>query len=114
MKRTRIRPVSPKKKTRTGKLGIVRLVGADLEALRRSCFERDRYICQECGAYVEWDDDPLYEGDGGRTPVGHMAHIRTKRNNGDTLDNVRTLCPKCHALEHAGGKPVPAKDRREQ
>jgi 5-methylcytosine-specific restriction endonuclease McrA len=100
------------KKSRVGKVGIVRLYGKDLEKLRRECFERDNYTCVECGTYVEWSDNELYRGYKWRTPVGHMAHIRTKRNNGDTLDNVRTLCAECHQKEHnAGGKPVPGKKR---
>ena len=113
-RKTALKPVSPKKRSRVGKVtGTVRLEGKDLEDLRRACFERDNYTCQECGLYVEWDDDELYRNQRGRTPVGEMAHIHAKRNGGDTLDNVRTLCPACHHKEHQYGpsrqKPCPAK-----
>lgn len=112
-----LKPVSDKRRLRSGKvgkMGIVRLYGPDLEALRRECFERDGYQCQyelrredlpeygmvrifRCWQKVTWE-------------TGEMAHIRTKRNNGDTLDNVRTLCPTCHHREH-NPKVVPAKDK---
>lgn len=100
----------PKKGSRVGKLGIVRLVGKELTRLRLECFERDGYRCQECGRLVSWNgEERMYFDYLATFPRGEMAHIRTKRNNGDTLDNVRTLCPDCHRLEHNGGKPVPSK-----
>ena len=102
-----LKPVSPKKRSRVGNLGIVRLVGWDLQTLRIECVVRDDYQCQECGVSVSLDEEEPAR------PRAEMAHIRTKRNNGDTLGNVRTLCPKCHRLEHAYGpgglKPVPPK-----
>lgn len=111
-----------RKKSRVGKLGIVRLAGADLEALRRQCFERDDYACRDCGRRVAWSEqeEQLVGSKWAWSnafgfPVGQMAHIRTKRNNGDTLDNVRTLCPDCHTKEHqygpSGKKPCPSKGR---
>jgi hypothetical protein len=39
-----------------------------------------------------------------------MAHVRGKRNHGDSLDNVRSLCGPwangCHAKEHNWGKSM--------
>lgn len=75
-----------------GKLGIVRLTDEDMEALRNACYARDGGRCVICGMKVRkergyWDSM-------------HMAHIRTKRNNGDTLDNVQTKCPGHHWAEH--------------
>lgn len=99
-----LKPVSDKRRQRSGKvgkMGIVRLYGPDLEALRRECFARDRYRCKECDCLLGMGFDCL--------PRPEMAHIRTKRNNGDTLDNVRTLCPTCHHREH-NPKVVPAKE----
>lgn len=86
------------------KPGIVRLKGKDMEALRIACYMRDAGRCVKCRIPVN-----LKEGQG--YPVMHMAHVRTKRNNGDYLGNVKTLCGRCHGLEHNGGKPVPAKER---
>lgn len=87
------------------KPGIKRVRGQKMEALRVACFLRDRGRCKQCvrrlaltGLDANWD-----------LPVMHLAHIQGKRNHGDLLTNVRALCPECHALEHAGGKPVPTK-----
>lgn len=90
------------KGSRVGKLGIVRLTGDDLADLRVQCFIRDGWKCQGCGCEVSMNG--LF-----RFKRAEMAHIRTKRNHGDTLSNVRTLCPDCHRLEHNGGKPCPPK-----
>lgn len=108
------------------KPGIIRLKGKALLALKHECHERDEYTCQECRAMVHCfcgEDHSVChatrngirmhcyaETSGFRA---EMAHIHTKRNNGDTLENVRTLCPECHRKEHSGelhGKPVPRKD----
>lgn len=93
-----------------GKTGTVRLKGRAMEALRFSCFERDKWRCQECGRWIAWGED--WSNPQGR-PVGEMAHIKSRGAGGsDTLDNVRTLCPKCHGDEHnAGGKPCPKRER---
>jgi 5-methylcytosine-specific restriction endonuclease McrA len=99
-RKTPVKRVSKKRgiPKRVGKLGTVRLAGEAMRELRWKCFERDRGICQACGTL---------------TVGGEMAHIKTKRNNGDTLDNVRWLCRYCHHIEHSYGKsgikPVPAK-----
>jgi 5-methylcytosine-specific restriction endonuclease McrA len=78
-----------------------RLKGKALEKLRTECFERDRYLCCECGKRVYWT-------------TGHMAHIKAKRMYGDYLYNVRTLCAGCHLIEHSYGKsgvkPCPPKE----
>ena len=87
-----------------GKLGIIRLYGADLTALRDVCWDRDKGICLTCGKRLykqaRFDGDPdAYD----------MAHCGSRRLYGDVITNVRSLCHRCHMLEHAGGKPVPAK-----
>jgi 5-methylcytosine-specific restriction endonuclease McrA len=79
---------------------IVRLKGKDMALLRARCFVRDRYTCQECGYHGHW-----YGLD--------MAHIHGKRNYGDTLENVRTLCHRCHMLEH-NPKSVPPKGNQNE
>jgi hypothetical protein len=112
MKRSRINPISKKRRQRSGKpgkLGIVRLYGQDLEFLRRECYDRDEGRCQ-------WVEDGLkcnkllpFHG-----PVflrAHMAHIRNRRNYGDTIDNVRILCPHHHLVGEHNPKSVPKKVR---
>jgi 5-methylcytosine-specific restriction endonuclease McrA len=87
-----------------GMLGIVRLYGGDLTALRNDCWTRDAGICQSCGERTF--KDARFDGD----PLAYdMAHIGNRRNHGDALDNVRVLCHRCHMREHSGGKPVPKK-----
>lgn len=87
---------------KVGKLGIVRLTGKDYEALRLACWERDEGKCRNCGK------NTLIGMPQECSDAYHMAHIRTKRNNGDTLENVRTLCGDCHRAEH-NPKAVPRK-----
>lgn len=105
---TRLAPVSKRRRERSGvpgKLGIVRLFGSDMTELRLQCFERDGYRCVDCGSAV------IFER--GYQQSGEMAHVRTKRNNGDTLENVRTKCGKCHFREH-NPKAVPPKQQEKK
>ena len=89
----------------TGNLGIVRLTGADLAALRVSCFLRDGFRCQECWRRVhplapEWAPSRA-----------HMAHVEGRGAGGsDELSNVRTLCGDCHMVGEHNPKSVPAKE----
>jgi 5-methylcytosine-specific restriction endonuclease McrA len=101
MKRTgflpRTTPLRSKRPTPRAHKLVVRLTGANLEALRRACWTRDRGICQECGVSTFWearyDTDPMaYE----------MAHRRNKRMYGDSLENTRCLCKACHRASHGG------------
>lgn len=95
-RKTRLRARRPK--PRTHKL-VVRLTGKALEQLRLDCYRRDNCRCQECGIRT----DPFVSS---MAPNSyHMAHIKAKRNGGDTLDNVRALCGDCHRAEH--GNPLP-------
>ena len=116
MKRTPLpRPTKtiPKRKYRpqrvVGKLGIVRLRGKALKELRRRVFERDRFLCVDCGCVVAWDwKDAVELG----LPVGELSHHRNKRMYGDTEENTCCRCRPCHRDSHnAGGKPVPAKEK---
>jgi 5-methylcytosine-specific restriction endonuclease McrA len=106
-------------RSRRRKPGPGRLKGEALEALRRACFERDGYQCQQvlreepmpgfeadlvsvfrCWKRVTWES-------------GHMAHIVSRGRGGkDELSNVKTKCAECHiGIEHSygpsGRKPVP-------
>jgi 5-methylcytosine-specific restriction endonuclease McrA len=87
-----------------GKLGIIRLSGDDLTALRTDCFVRDKFRCQECLRPVsplapEWADSRA-----------HMAHIVGRGAGGsDTLENVRTLCREHHSEGEHNPKSVRSK-----
>lgn len=64
--------------------------GKEWESLRRSVLLRDNYQCQHCGKIVvnRWD--------------GQVDHIRQKRQGGeDSLDNLQTLCLRCHGRKTA-------------
>lgn len=92
MKRSRLSPVSKKRrKSRVGKLGIVRLAGKDMESLRQAAYDRSMGLCEMklkgCEKYAGWIS-------------GNLAHVRTKRNNGDTIDNVLWACAHCHIQSH--------------
>src|ERR1039458_3528835 len=99
MKRSRINPVSNTRRSRSGKpghCGIVRLYGADLTALRLECYRRDGGCCQ-------WEENgmkcsKLLPVDGDIFTRAHMAHIKNKRNYGDTLENIRILCYQHHMI----------------
>lgn len=106
--RKRMNAVSKKRsKSRVGKLGIVRLARKDMTELREQAYDRAQGICEMklpgCKKYAGWLS-------------GHLAHIRTKRNNGDRLDNVQWACDSCHGISHqygpSGQKPCPPKERR--
>jgi hypothetical protein len=113
-RKSRVNPVSKKRRQRSGKagkLGIVRLYGTDLESLRRECFERDEYRCQhilklgrkkvKCLRVVRWEQ--------GHEDSGHMAHIGNKRMYGDVISNVVAKCPNCHLVLEHNPKSVPPK-----
>ena len=114
MKRSRINPVSKKRRQRSGKpgkLGIVRLFGEDMKRLRRAVFVRSGGRCEmdrdgrRCEYPITWSNFEL-------------AHIRNRRMYGDTLENTLASCkqrsdgePGCHVLSHnAGGRPCFTED----
>lgn len=105
MKCTKLKSVSPKRRSRVGKLWIVRLVGKDIRELRMACYLRDRGNCQhENCLYPQLPAryDPLYDGD----PLAYdMAHIQSRGAGGsDVLDNVVTKHHACHMEEHQKGR----------
>jgi hypothetical protein len=106
-----IRKVSKHRKKRSGKpgkLGIVRVVGKDMEAVRREVFERDGYRCQhDLGDGVICLSAVVFER--GEWNSGHLAHIRAKRNNGDLASNLLTKCIHCHLVLEHNPKSVPPK-----
>lgn len=105
--RTRKPTAAPKrrKQSRVGKTGTVRVVGVDMTELRKQAYLRSNGFCEmklnaQCGGYTPWKS-------------GELAHIRTKRNHGDSISNVKWSCAGCHRISHAYGpsnrKPVPPK-----
>jgi 5-methylcytosine-specific restriction endonuclease McrA len=86
-----------------GKLGIERRTGRHLDELRRDVFLRDNERCVICKTRVIWQ--------AGFFDSMHLAHIRSRGAGGsDTPENVRTLCMRCHMLEH-NPKSVPPKGK---
>ena len=63
----------------------LQLPSADYQVLRRQVLERDGWRCQFCG-----------------TSYGlEVHHIKSRGSlGGDTLQNLITLCAKCHATFH--------------
>ena len=77
-----------------GKLGIIRLKGPALAALRRARFTMDRWKCVECGRPVSWAS-------------GHLAHVVGRGAGGsDTMENTRTKCDDCHLVREHNPKSV--------
>jgi len=66
---------------------IIRLKGQAYRKLQRQVLERDEFRCQTCGKYVE-DGVPPH-------------HVRYRSQGGsDTMENLKTLCMKCHEKTH--------------
>ncbi len=77
-----------------GKLGIIRLKGPALAALRRARFAMDHWKCADCGRSVSWAS-------------GHLAHIVGRGAGGsDTMENTRTKCDDCHLVQEHNPKSV--------
>ena len=115
MKRSRINPISKKRRNRSGipgKLQIVRLYGEALTELRWEAFRRSEGRCemqrfgQRCNYPITFENS-------------EMAHVQNRRMYGDVIDNVLMSCkhrrdgdPGCHVLSHnSEGKPCPPKPK---
>jgi 5-methylcytosine-specific restriction endonuclease McrA len=78
-----------------GKLGVIRLKGPALAALRRARFILDRWKCVDCGRPVSWAS-------------GHLSHLVSRGAGGsDVIENVRTKCGDCHLVGSHNPKSVP-------
>jgi len=108
MKRTALKrytPLRPRKRSRAeviiGKFtGKIRLKGRALENLRYHRWMLDLCTCQECGIKTHWK--ARYDGD---PEAFDLAHIQSRGASGsDVLENVRTLCHRCHMSEHTQGR----------
>jgi 5-methylcytosine-specific restriction endonuclease McrA len=77
--------------------------------LRYAVFLRDNWTCKECGEIVL-----MLSLDDVNPRRAELAHIVSRGAGGKwEMSNLRTLCKKCHTLEHAYGKsfqkPCPKK-----
>jgi len=71
--------------------------GNDWETLRQEIYKRDKFICQDCGVRCIGKRD--YKQDSGKVIQCH--HIENyKINNNNNLNNLITLCLKCHLTRH--------------
>jgi hypothetical protein len=65
----------------------------DFGGLRNFILKRDKYKCVKCGMtrekhFIEWEVDI------------NVDHINRNRKE-NTLDNLQTICLKCHGAKHA-------------
>ena len=71
-------------------------------ALRLEALRRDGFGCIQCGAR-------------GRLEVDHIQPVRTRPDLAYSLENLQTLCPRCHSrktrIEVGMGKPNPERDK---
>ena len=109
LRRSRINAVSTRRRKRSGKpgkLGIVRLYGPNLEALRRERYELDGHKCVDCKRWLRFES--------GYQDSMHMAHAGNKRMYGDVIGNVRSKCGDCHLVKEHNPKSVPPKPTKEE
>ncbi|MBZ9624388.1 HNH endonuclease [Clostridium sp. FP2] len=52
---------------------------------RKSVWERDNHSCKHCGKEIALNKC-------------HIDHIKSGKKGSNRLDNLRTLCPRCHVL----------------
>ena len=72
----------------------------DWELLRQEALIRDNYECQECKrqgrVYTDYHDPDKHK----RLDVDHIKEIYTHPDLALELDNLETLCIKCHNKKH--------------
>ncbi len=61
------------------------------DELRRRCYARDNYRCQICG-------------EGGQVHAHHLSYERV--GTPEELDDLQTLCGRCHAMVHGHLAPT--------
>jgi 5-methylcytosine-specific restriction endonuclease McrA len=66
------------------------------QTISHECFKRDRYSCRNCNS-------------GEKIECHHIIPISKGGNN--QLDNLITLCSKCHKIEHSHARNVARKHR---
>jgi len=75
--------------------GTTKYRGADWKEVRRRVLERDNYLCQDCGLPQEIS---LFR-DGLALQVHHEVPYRDNPVN--EMDNLVTLCVRCHMIRDA-------------
>jgi len=70
--------------------------GNDWETLRQEVYKRDNYICQDCGVKCESKSD--CKNTDNIIQCHHIENYKTNKNN--NLNNLITLCLKCHLTRH--------------
>lgn len=74
----------------------------DWQARRQQVLKRDEYTCQQCGLRSTRVDDVRFDVD----------HIVPKSEGGSHgLENLQTLCPRCHANKHPGNSKLEKRSR---
>ena len=64
--------------------------GKNWDLISDLCRRRSGYRCENCGEYFNKNKHLL-----------HAHHIIPKSKGGlDTMENTKSLCIKCHSLEH--------------
>ena len=95
---------------REGKLGIVRVTGKEMTALRENCLEVYDGVCG--GGKNGPDGKPMGCGGHVNERHWHMAHIVGRgRGGSDVITNVVPTHPACHLVDLHNPKPVPPKER---
>ena len=101
MKRSPIARKSKRaRKSRVGKLGIVRLDAQGMAELRARVYDRAGGLCElklpGCWRYAGWKS-------------GELCYIKSRGAGGsDTEENTQWGCAHCHSKPHnCGGKPCP-------
>jgi hypothetical protein len=64
------------------------------DKVRSDVLRRDEYSCQECG----WKQSDWHHADPRHIDLHHMTQHKDKGEN--TVDNLITLCNKCHKKKH--------------
>ena len=65
----------------------ITLTGKTYKKLQHAVLERDNFRCQECGRYT-------------LAPPHHI--VFRSQGGSDILENMETLCNKCHEKKHRG------------
>lgn len=77
------------------------------QQLRSKALERDNYECQECKrqgkVYTDQQDPEKHK----RLDVDHIKEIENYPELALELDNLETLCIKCHNKKHGRWKKKP-------
>lgn len=72
--------------------------GSNWKIQRKKCYERDNYICQECG--VKCIGRKSYKGKNGNLLI-QCHHIKKYESEEDNkINNLITLCARCHSIKH--------------